>query len=130
MITKILLTISVIVGVAMFLRVKNAPGASSASTESRGARPVKSAQTSEKEKMFRQGAWIFMIVMGLSALTMAVYELGAQYETVNVHVVNTQTGERVTYQAEHKDIKSNQFTTLEGRTIYIADVERIEVENE
>jgi hypothetical protein len=130
MITKILFTISVIVGVALFMRMKNAGNATSSSNGSRSSRPAKPAQPSEKEKMFRQGAWIFMIVMGLSALTMAVYELGAQYETVNVHVVNTQTGERVTYQAEHKDIKSNQFTTLEGRTIYIADVERIEVENE
>ena len=35
---------------------------------------------------------------------------------------------RVSYQARRDDIKSNGFTTLEGRQIYTAGVERIEVE--
>lgn len=129
MITKILLTITVIVAAALFLRMKN-EASPQRSPGARGKTSTKPAEPSENEKMFRQGAWIFMIVMAISAITMVVYELGEQYETVNVHVINTQTGARMTYQAEQKDIKSNQFTTLEGRTIYIADIERIEIETE
>lgn len=126
MITKILFTITVVVGIMLFVRMKNDKNQQASSARRGGA--AKPAEPSEGEKMFRQGAWLFLIFMGISALVMVVYELGNQYATVNVHVVNTQTGERVSYQAEQKDIKSNQFTTLEGRTIYIADVERIEID--
>jgi len=46
------------------------------------------------------------------------------------HVVNTQTGERVSYQAEQQDIKSDSFKTLKGKTVYVADIECIETEEE
>lgn len=128
MITKILFTITVVVGIMLFVRMKGSKRPEH-QTSHRSA-GNKAAEPSEGEKMFRQGAWLFLILMGISAIVMVVYELGSQYATVNVHVVNTQTGARVSYQAEQKNIKSNQFTTLEGRTIYIADVERIEIEPE
>jgi ABC-type Fe3+ transport system permease subunit len=128
MITKILLTISVIVAAIFFLRMRNA-AEDNASGPGR-LRHSKPAAPSEGEKMFRQGAWLFLIFMVISALVMVVFNLGDEYETVKVHVVNTQTGHRVTYQAERKDIKPSQFTTLDGRTVYIANVERLEVEQE
>ncbi len=128
MITKILFTISIIVGVIFFLRMRNASDDNS--SRSSPAHKRQPAVPSEGEKMFRQGAWLFLILMGLSALVMVVYELGEQYDTATVHVVNIQTGKTTSYQAEMKDIKSSQFTTLEGRTIYIADVERMEVERD
>lgn len=128
MITKILFTISIIVGVIFFLRLRNASDDNS--SRSNPAQKRQAAAPSEGEKMFRQGAWLFLILMGLSALVMVVYELGEQYDTATVHVVNIQTGKTSSYQAEMKDIKSSQFTTLEGRTIYIADVERMEVERD
>lgn len=125
MLTKILFTITVIVGVMLFFRMK---GAGVNSSEQGRGRTVKSAEPSEAQKMFRQGAWLFLILMSLSALSMVVFELGDQYATMSVHVINTRTGERVTYQAEQKEIKPNHFTTLEGRKVYLADVERMEVE--
>ena len=77
--------------------------------------------------MFRQGAYLFMLFMVLSALAVFFLEIGDKYEKVNVYVVNTQTGQKMSYKAEQKDIKSNSFKTLEGRTVYIADIERIEI---
>jgi hypothetical protein len=128
MITKILFTITIIVAVIFYLRMRNpVEGSTPASSRVRSSKP---AAPSENEKMFRQGAWLFLIFMGISALVMVVFGLNDQYATANVHVVNIQTGQTKTYQAEMKDIKSNQFTTLEGRTIYIADIERMEVERE
>ena len=124
MITKILFTILVIFGVIIFARAKREKEMSAASSNTKPAEP------SEGEKMFRQGAFLFLIFMALSALAMFYFELGERYATVSVHVVNTQTGERVTYQAEQKDIKSNSFKTLEGRTVYVADIERIEIETD
>ena len=120
MITKILFTLLVIFGAIIFARVKREKQSGTASTTP--------AAPSEGEKMFRQGAYLFLIFMALSALAMFYFELGDRYATVNVHVVNTQTGERTTYQAEQQDIKSDRFTTLQGRTVYVADIERMEIE--
>ncbi len=120
MITKILFTLTVIVGVILFFRTKRA-----APQQQRGSQPKK--ELTENEKMFRQGAYLFMLFMVLSALAVFFLEIGDKYAKVNVHVVNTQTGHKMTYRAEQKDIKSNSFKTLEGRTVYIADIERIEI---
>lgn len=57
-------------------------------------------------------------------------EIGDRHKTVKVHVVNTQTGERVSYLAEQQDIKSDSFKTLKGKTVYVADIECIETEEE
>jgi hypothetical protein len=59
---------------------------------------------------------------------MIYIEVSDSYTTVTVHVINTQTGTRTSYQARRDDIQANSFTTLEGRSVYVAGVERIEVE--
>lgn len=120
MITKILFTLLIIVGAVIFLRMKNA--------QNEQTSPARKAEISENTKMFRQGAYLFMIFMVISAMVVVYFKIGDNYETVNVHVVNIQTGERVTYQAQQQDIKSKQFTTLQGRTVYVADMERVEIE--
>lgn len=122
MLTKILLTITVIMGAIAYLRMRQPD-------DKPLRRPVK-AEPSENQKLFRQAAYLFLAFMVISALVVFYFEIGDRYKTVNVHVVNTQTGERATYQAEQKNIKSNQFTTLQGRTVYVADIERIEIEAE
>lgn len=125
MFTKILITLVVIIGAAMYLKMRH--------TEQEGPRrpaPAQKRQLSEKEKMFRQGAYLFMAFMVFSALLVFYFEIGDRYQTVQVHVVNTQTGERMSYQAEQQQIKSDHFTTLEGRTVYVADIERIEIERD
>jgi len=108
----------------IFMRNKNA------TQTSRESRPQPKKVPSENEKMFRQGAYLFLIFMVISAIVVMYFELGERYATVKVHVINTQTGERTSYQAEQQDIKSNQFKTLKGRTIYVADIERMEIEPE
>ena len=120
MITKILFTLLVIIGTIMFFKGKRGQQIQQSSR-----RPV---VRSENEKMFRTGAYLFMLFMVISALAVFFFKLGDDYAEVKVHVINTQTGQRASYQAENKDIKSNSFITLEGRTVYIADIERIEIE--
>jgi len=121
MITKILFTLSIIVAFVIYMRIKQENQAATKRS------PTKTTP-SENEKMFRKGAYLFLIFMVISALAVMYFEIGDRYATVNVHVINTQTGQRVTYQAEQQDIKSNQFKTLQGRTIFVADIERIEIE--
>lgn len=125
MISKILFTILVIAGVIIYLRAK--PPVERNKTQQVSTQKIK---RSEADKMLRQGAYLFLIFMVISALVIFFFEIGDRYETVNVHVINTQTGERTSYQAEQQDIKSSMFTTLEGRTIYVADIERVEIEPE
>lgn len=120
MITKIIFTLLIIMGAVIFLRMKQA--------ENNPQTQSQKVERSESVKMLRQGAWLFLIFMVISALVVFYFKIGDKYETVSVHVVNIQTGERVTYQAQQQDIKSNKFTTLQGRTVYVADIERVEVE--
>ncbi len=122
MISKILFTLLVIVGTIVFFKKQR---------EFETRRGVqKSAELSENQKLFRQGAYLFLGFMVLSAVVMLTFEIGESYETVKVHVINTQTGNRQTYQAQQQDIKSNRFTTIEGRVVYVADIERVEIEPE
>lgn len=122
MITKIIFTLLIIMGAVIFLRMKQA--------ENNPQTQPQKVERSESVKMLRQGAWLFLIFMVISALVVFYFKIGDRYETVSVHVINIQTGERVTYQAQQQDIKSNKFTTLQGRTVYVADIERVEIEPE
>lgn len=124
MILKILFTLSIIVAIVIYLRIKNA------SVTSPATRSLQKKEPTENEKMFRQGAYLFLVFMVISALVVMYFELGERYATVRVHVINTQTGERTSYQAEQQHIKSDHFKTLKGRTVFVADIERIEIEPE
>jgi len=121
MLTKILLTLLVIVGALWF--------ASSQRGESRQrVLVIASKEEQQKKQMLRRGAYIFMVIMVLAASAMIYIEVSDSYATVTVHVINTQTGARTSYQARRDDIQTKSFTTLEGRSVYVAGVERIEVE--
>ncbi len=120
MITKLLFTLTVVVGVILFFRTKRA------AAQKQQHQPKKIL--TENEKMFQQGAYLFMLFMVLSAIAVFFFEIGDQYTKVHVHVINTQTGHKMTYEAEQKDIKSSRFKTLDGKTVYVADIERVEIE--
>ena len=121
MLTKIILTLLVITGALWF-----------ASSQRRGNRQQLLVVASKKEqhnrRMLRRGTYLFMLIMVLAALVMIYIELSDSATTVTVHVVNTQTGARTSYQARREDIQAGSFTTLDGRSVYVAGVERIEVE--
>ena len=89
---------------------------------------IATKEEQQKRQMLRHGAYIFMALMVFAATVMIFIEVSDNYTTVTVHVINTQTGARTSYQARRDDIQANSFTTLEGRSVYVAGVERIEVE--
>lgn len=121
MLTKIILTLLVITGALWF-----------ASSQRRGHRQQLLVVASKKEqhnrRMLQHGTWLFMLIMVVAASVMIYIELSDNTTTVTVHVVNTQTGARTSYQARREDIQAGSFTTLDGRSVYVAGVERIEVE--
>jgi hypothetical protein len=120
MISKILLTLGIIVALVIFMRVK---GQERVPHNHAPTKPV-----SEGEKMFRQGAWLFLVFMVISAIVFMYFGWNERHSLVNVHIINTRTGETTTYQAEQQDVKSDRFKTLQGRTVYLADIERMEIE--
>ena len=121
MLTKVLLTLSVIfVCIWLISARRDSPRVKS--------RAIVSEETQERQKQLRQGAWVFMGVMVVAAVIMMIVELWDKNTLVTVHVINTQSGERISYQARREDVQGNSFTTVEGRRIFTAGVERIEIE--
>lgn len=121
MLTKILLTLSVIVVCVLVISARRKSPRVTAGT-------AVSKETLERQKQFRRAAWIFMGVMVVAAGIMMTAELWDKNSLVTVHVINTQSGERMSYQARREDVSQNSFTTVEGRRIFTAGVERIEIE--
>jgi hypothetical protein len=121
MITKIILTLLVIIGAMWF-------ASSQRGEPKQRVLVVATRQEQQKRQMLRRGAYIFMAIMIIAAVAMISLELSDNYATVTVHVINTQSGARSSYQARREDIKGSSFTTLDGRNVYVAGIERIEVE--
>ena len=121
MLSKLLITLAVIAGCLWFLSTKRG-------AEERPLRVVVSAKEKQRRTMLRRGAYVFMFIMVLAAAVTLSFEWSDNYSTVTVHVVNAQTGLKTTYQARRQDIEQGSFTTLDGRKIFVAGVERIEVE--
>ena len=122
MLTKIILTLLVIAGALWF--VSNQRG------ESRQrVLVVATPKEQQKKQVLRRGAYVFMGFMVVAALAMIYLELSDKYTTVTVHVINTQSGARSSYLARREDIQNSSFTTLDGRKVYVAGIERIEVES-
>ena len=49
-------------------------------------------------------------------------------EAITVRVINANTGKSVTYQARREDVAGRSLRTLDGRRVTLADVERMELE--
>ena len=121
MLTKLILTLLVIVGALWFVSSKRGE-------PKQRVLVIASKKEQENRQMLRYGAYVFMGVMVIAASVMIYLELSDSYATVTVHVVNTQSGTRSSYQARQQDIQGSSFTTLDGRKVYVAGIERIEVE--
>ncbi len=121
MLTKLLVTIGVIIACIWLVSARrDKPGPRT--------KVIVSKKAQERQKLLRRGAWSFMALMVLAAVIMIALELQDKNALVTVHVINTQSGERISYQARREDVSQNSFTTVEGRKIFTAGVERIEIE--
>ncbi len=123
MLTKFLLTLTVITGCLWYVSVKRAG-------QMQPTLVVASKNDLRKREILRRSVYFFLGFMVLAAIAMIYIEVSDNYSIVTVHVINSQSGARVSYQARREDIESSSFTTLEGRKVYVANVERIEVESQ
>ena len=118
MISKILITLGVIVACMMVLSARAKPQ----------LKRVPNPEAERNRKMMRNGALAFMLLMVLAAAAMIYLEVDSRNEVVIVHVINTQSGTSKSYRALKTDIRGDGFTTTDGVQVFVAGVERIEIE--
>lgn len=79
-------------------------------------------------------AWVKFLAYGLLVAmvsgSMLLLYLGWEEgrKVVGVRVINANTGAMVLYQARRADVEGRQFTTLDGRRVLLAEVERMVIE--
>jgi hypothetical protein len=119
MISKILITLAVIVGCMMMLSARAKPK----------LKTVPNPAAERNKKMMRNGAIAFMVVMTLAAGTMIYLEVDKRNAIVTVRVINTQSGVSKSYRVKKNEIHSDGFTTMDGMQVFVAGIERIEIES-
>ncbi len=118
MISKILVTLAVIMGCMWMLSSRAKPE----------LREVPNPAVEGNKKLMRTAALAFMLVMAITAGVMIYLEVDQRSAVVTVHVINTQSGSRKSYRVMKNEIHSEGFTTLDGLQVFVAGIERIEIE--
>ena len=91
-------------------------------------REIPNPAVERRKKNMRNGAIAFMIIMTIAAGVMIYFEVDKRSVIVTVHVINTQSGVQKSYRVKKNDIHSDGFTTLDGLQVFVAGIERIEIE--
>ena len=118
MISKILITLAVIAVCIWMLSARSKPQ----------LREIRNPADERRNKLFRNAAIGFMVFMALAAAIMIYLQVDDRSRVVTVHVINTQSGKIRSYRAHRDEIHSDGFTTLDGKEVFIAGVERIEID--
>lgn len=83
---------------------------------------------------FRTSFRLIAYVLAGSALFSASWFIYESWSTtqkiLNIRIINTQTGEKATYQAFQGEVHGRVFRTTDGRQIRLANVERMEIDRE
>ncbi len=116
MLTKILFTIVVVVGVALFFRTKNE------ATVSRETPPP----SKETAPSTRAIAYALIGILVAISIGVFLYKWQQDNRIVNIRIT-TESGEVVNYQARHKDIDGRNFLSLEGVKVTLGAGDRVEM---
>lgn len=118
MISKILITLGVILACMWMLSARAKPE----------LRQVPNPEHERNRRLLRRASLAFMLVMMIAAGVMIYLERERPDEVVTVHVINTQSGAMKSYRVIRDDVRSDGFTTVDGLQVFVAGIERIEVE--
>jgi hypothetical protein len=123
MITKLLLTLGVILAAWLVLRnrQKRIPAVASA--------PPRLSQPRPANPLWKWGASLLVVLMILGSGLYLFAEWQDRYRVVAVSVINTRTGERVDYRAHRMDVEARHFVTLDNVEVSVAETERIEIKS-
>ncbi len=119
MLTKILFTVVVIIGVAIFYRQK---------AEKENAGRVQASQAEETEASIKPRTLAYILIGVLVAISVTVFAFSWQRDNQIVNIrVTAESGDTVTYQAYQKDIKGRSFVSLSGSQITLGESDRVEM---
>ncbi|WP_085441612.1 hypothetical protein [Magnetofaba australis] len=86
------------------------------------------AQEVADQRAGRRAGLIALLLLVTLAATMAYFYWRDANKEMLIRVINIQSGETQIYRARNKDLHDRVFTTLDGRRVRLADLERMEVE--
>ena len=116
MLLKLLFTIVVVVGVALFFRNRNEPAKA----------PQSRAAPAEVAPSTRTVAYALVGILVAISVGVFVYKWQQDNRIINIRVT-TESGEVVNYQARHKDISGRQFISLEDVSVTLGEGDRVEM---
>ena len=118
MIGKLLLTLAVLLGVYGVLRARWRANRAVTGLE----RPVSSDFS---RQTMRLAASLLIAIMAVGSALYLAQRWFEDQEVVQVQVINANTGRITLYESRRGSVEGRQFQTLDGRTIRLADVERM-----
>jgi hypothetical protein len=122
MIGKILLTLAVVLGAWFVIRARMTRGGPATSETHRPPPLVPPAA-------LRAVAYGLVAVLVAGSLMWLYLDWEAGRGLVTVRVINANTGQETSYQARREDVGGRHFTTLDGRRVNLAEVERMVIED-
>jgi hypothetical protein len=120
MLGKILLTLAVILGAWLVIRLRL--------ERRKPAAPPPQTRPLLPPALMRALAVGLVAVMVGGSLLWLYLDWESGRGLVNVRVINANTGEETSFQARRQDIGERQFTTLDGRRVTLAEIERMVLE--
>ena len=117
MISKILITLGVIVVCMMMLSSRGKP--------KQKLKTIPNPEVERNRKLMRNLAFAFMGIMAIAASFMIYLEVGKNQAIVTVRVINTQSGESKSYRVMRNDIHNDGFTTTDGVEVFVAGVNKV-----
>lgn len=124
MISKLFLTILLVIGLIYYIRSRS----SARPPEARRREQVDTPPGGREPLVPRAILYIFIGLMLLATTVILYFEWEKDYRVVTVRIINADTGQVSEYQARRGDIKGRTFETLDGKIVTLADVERMELE--
>ena len=118
MLTKILVTIVVVVAVLTFYRVKNSGRVTEAARRLESRAPA-------NNRFGRMVAYGFVGILILISAGWYALHWQEQHRIITIRVIGDNG--TTTYKAYNKDLKGNRFESIDGRTVILGDSERIEI---
>ncbi len=122
---KILLTAAVILAAYLVIRARMRHGRERAAPP-----PAAQLPPLVPAGVVKAIAYGLVVVMVAGSLLWIYLEYQTGREVVTVRVINANTGEVTTYRARRAAIDGRRFTTLDGRPVTLADVDRMELATE
>jgi len=116
---KLLLTAAVLLGVYLALRTRRRRGREVAEP------PAPSREPGIPAEILKAVAYGLVVLMAVGSLLWLYLDWDAEREVVSIQIINSGTGETTAYRARRGDVTGRRFTTLDGRTVTLAEVERM-----